>query len=339
MTKERQLSVSYLYLKQHWQFLFSILPYHSLWDDVFSESRLELGECIGDILIVYMNLVRNIEEWELLGGKWGESHECNPSSSIYHSLWICLFEEVFQRFEHSRSINIYFSHIKWAIRIRELLGPEYYPDDPRSLLLSEHRLIGSFEVGEYRIPECSHALGHATIKRSTTNYTLPLFLCIMRSPRINPMELEPENTPISSEEFTHSHSFHFVEIIDGLYSWSESRTVSFCDIWDLCYGKGLEYLFNLRCIEFYEGSERFSQISEHLCSDTSIRNTDRNRYPYISVDLILDRFCEFLIVLCHSRDLNKKFINREDFHLSESSRKVCHEPLGYLPIPSMIRMF
>lgn len=177
------------------------------------------------------------------------------------------------------------------------------------------------------------------IKRSSTDNAFSLFLGIMRNPRIHSMELQPEDTSISSEKFTHCHSLHFIEIINSFDSRSKSCAISFCDIGNLCDYKSFKYFFNFFCIKFHERSEWFPEISEHLCSYASICNTYRNRYSYIPIDFIFYNFCEFFIVSRHSCNFNKKFINRKNFYLSESPRKISHQSFRYLPIPRMIRIF
>jgi hypothetical protein len=158
----------------------------------------------------------------------------------------------------------------------------------------------------------------------------------MRSPAIDTTKLQPEDTPISPQDFRHLSPLHCIEVKDSLYARSESCAISFSYIGNFSYWKSFKEFFYTWSTEIYIRSKWFIEITEHLGSDTSIGYPYRYRYANIPIYLILERLSKVIIPTWNICKFSEKLVYREYFYPSELIRQILHEPIGYLPIPSMI---
>ena len=90
-------------------------------------------------------------------------------------------------FYHPSLVYIGLSHVDTPCMVVEFLGLEHECDYPRSLLLSKHGIVCSFEVHHNLSPECMWIARHLMVKRPRTSDTLTLLLRIMREPAIHTM--------------------------------------------------------------------------------------------------------------------------------------------------------
>lgn len=123
------------------------------------------------------------------------------------------------------------------------------------------------------------------------------------------MEFEPESHTIFSEEATDFVRVHRVIVIHGLYTTSETLRISTTDVGDFPNGKSPIYGFYLFSIPDDRRTIGLVEVSEHFRPDTRRRYTDGYGNSDIVVDISLEYFRKYLIILRHPTHIRERFIN------------------------------
>jgi hypothetical protein len=150
------------------------------------------------------------------------------------------------------------------------------------------------------------------------------------------MELEPEGNSTFPEEATDFVRIHRVVVIDGLYTTSETLCISTTDVRDFPNRKSPIYGFYLFAIPYNRRTIGLVEVSEHLRPDTRRRYTDGYWHSDIVVDISLEVFGEYFIVIRHPIHTREGLIDREYFELPETGLEIAHESLRDFSVILMI---
>lgn len=316
-----------------------MLRHISLMDDRCAIASTESFEGCMESSIVFDALLAYVEYGELTGREGGEMCEGDTYRPIV-TLWtVCRVKEGAQSIEHPSAVDGGLTEVRVLRTIGEVTEPEKYPDDTNSLTLTHEGLIGTLEVDEGLPPEEVGIVRNFRIERSRDDDTFSFFLDVPRLPRIDSMELTPEDDPIFPEELLYRTRIHGIKIIHRPDMCTEAICVSSSDEGHFADRQFFPENFDLIRIPDDGRAVGFVEVTEHFGAEASIRYPDRYGDTDIVVDRHLEVMGELFILARHTTHGGESLIDRKYFELAETYSEISHETFRYFSIKGMVWMF